>query len=86
MVHIKLATIKRQLQEKMNYPEEVDPWGEYLCLDEAFEALLFGFQQYLTRKHLGAISTVSEAKKRGWMTEKVADAFTEYCIPGWRIA
>ena len=27
MVHIKLLTIKRQLQEKMHYPEEVDPWG-----------------------------------------------------------
>ena len=75
MTHIKLTTIKRQLQSRMHYD---DP-------DEAMEVLLYGFGKWLERNKAGTRARITEAKKRGWMTEKQADMFTEYCIPGWRI-
>ena len=85
MQHIKLITIKRQLQAKMHYPLEPDTKGEYLTLDEAFDELLCAFSKWLVRNGQGAPNIVWISKQRGWMTEKLADAFTEYCIPGWRI-
>ena len=85
MVHIKLITIKRQLQAKMNYPTEPDPWGEYLSLDEAFDELLFAFGNWLERSEQGVRDNIYKAKKRGWMSSKQADLFTEYCIKGWRV-
>ena len=85
MVHIKLNTIKRQLQDKMHYPTEPDPEGEYLTLDEAFEELLRGFRLWLERNKKGSQIVVFESVKRGWMTEKLADEFTDYCKKGWRI-
>ena len=48
MVHIKLITIKRQLQARMNYPLTREEAGEeYMTLDEAFDTLLYGFQRYI---------------------------------------
>ena len=85
MVHIKLNTIKRQLQEMMHYPLEPDPEGEYLSLDEAFEELLRGFRLWLERNKKGSQIVVFESVKRGWMIEKLADQFTDYCKKGWRI-
>ena len=85
MVHIKLITIKRQLQAKMNYPTDVDPWGEYMCLDEAFDELLYGFTRWLERTGKGSSANISDARKKGWMTDRLADMFTEYCIKGWRV-
>ena len=86
MVHIKLITIKRQLQERMQYPlTKEDAGEEFLTLDEAFDELLRGFRLWLERNKLGSQITVFESIKRGWMTEKQTDAFTDYCIAGWRI-
>ena len=85
MAHIKLSTIKRQLQAKMHYPEEVDPKGEYLCLDEAFEELLDGFSKWLERNGQGTRQTVYRAKKNTYFSEKFADLFTEYIREGWRV-
>lgn len=85
MVHIKLITIKRQLQAKMNYPTEPDPWGEYMCLDEAFDELLLAFGNWLERNGQGVRDNIYKAKKRGWMTDRLADMFTDYCIKGWRV-
>ena len=86
MVHIKLITIKRQLQERMQYPlTKEDAGEEFLTLDEAFDELLRGFRLWLERNKLGSQITVFESIKRGWMTEKLADQFTNYCITGWRI-
>ena len=86
MVHIKLITIKRQLQARMNYPLTREEAGEeYMTLDEAFDTLLYGFQRYIDRQQLAARTTVSNALKRGYFSEKFADMFTDYCIKGWRI-
>ena len=86
MIHIKLATIKRQLQEKMHYPLTKEEAGEgYLTLDEAFDVLLYGFQAYLNRNKLGAASIVTAAKTNSYFTEKFADLFTDYCIKGWKV-
>ena len=85
MTHIKLSTIKRQLQQKMHYPLEPDPLGEYRTLDEAFDELLRGFRLYAQRKGLYTWEAVHTAIERGWMTEKMADMFTDYCIKGWRV-
>lgn len=85
MEHIKLITIKRQLQAKMNYPTEPDPWGEYMCLDEAFDELLTSFQRWLVLTHRGSPASITEAKSRGWMTDRLADMFTDYCIKGWKV-
>ena len=86
MVHIKLATIKRQLQDKMHYPLTKEEAGEgYLTLDEAFEELLRGFGKMLERNKLASRTAVHDAVKRGWMTEKLADQFTDYCIKGWKV-
>ena len=87
-VTIKLITIKRQLQQKMHYPmssEGQDPWDEYLTLDEAFEELLRGFRLYAQRKGLYSFASISAATERGYMTEQMADLFTDYCIKGWRV-
>jgi len=85
MVHIKLSTIKGQLQQKMHYPEQPDPNGEYLSLDEAFDELLRGFSKHLERTGEGTYSTVYNAQKIGYFTEKYADLFTDYCIKGWKV-
>ena len=87
-VTIKLITIKRQLQQKMHYPmssEGQDPWEEYLTLDEAFEELLRGFRLYAQRKGLYSFASISAAMERGYMTEQMADLFTDYCIKDWRV-
>ena len=86
MVHIKLITIKRQLQEKMHYPLTKEEAGEELMtLDEAFDALLYGFLKKELRTSDSASAVKLQVLKRGWMTEKQTDAFTNYCIAGWRI-
>ena len=86
MVHIKLTTIKAQLQARMNYPtKHLFEDDGYLTLDEAFEELLYGFQRYLIRRKLASRTAVYDAQKRGWMTEKLADWFTDYCINGWQV-
>ena len=86
MEHIKLSTIKRQLQERMHYPLTREEAGtEYLTLDEAFEELLRGFRLWLERNNKGSQIAVYHSVKRGWMTEKLADMFTDYCIKDWRI-
>ena len=85
MVHIKLSTIKHQLQQKMHYPEEVDPQGEYLCLDEAFDELLRGFGKWLMRNGKGGEAVVWKAKRDSFFSEKFADLFTDYCIKGWKV-
>ena len=86
MVHIKLATIKRQLQEKMHYPLTKEEAGEeYLTVDEAFDVLLYGFRLWLVRNNKASDQVVFDAIKRGWMTEKYADLFTDYCIKDWRV-
>ena len=85
-VHIKLTTIKRQLQDRMQYPtEHIFEDDDFLTLDEAFDVLLSGFASYLMRNKLGQASTVTRARKQGWMTEKMADLFTNYCINGWKV-
>ena len=87
-VTIKLITIKRQLQQKMHYPmssEGQDPWEEYLTLDEAFEELLRGFRLYVQRHELYSFVAVSNAIERGYMSEQMADLFTDYCIKDWRV-
>ena len=86
MVHIKLITIKRQLQARMNYPLTREEAGEeYMTLDEAFDELLYGFARWLERTKLGSMQAVYASIHRGWMTEKLADQFTNYCIKGWYI-
>ena len=85
MEHIKLTTIKRQLQQKMHYPLEPDPLGEYLCLDEAFDELLDGFSKWLERNGQGTRQTVYQAKRDSYFSEKFADLFTEYISKGWRV-
>ena len=85
MVHIKLITIKRQLQQKMHYPLEPDPLGEYRTLDEAFDELLYSFRLYANRNKLYSFTAVSDAIERQSMTEKMADVFTDYIIKGWRV-
>ena len=85
MVHIKLSTIKGQLQQKMHYPEQPDQNGEYMSLDEAFDELLRGFYKQLERNKQGSKQTIYQTIERGWMTEKMADMFTNYCINGWTI-
>ena len=85
MVHIKLSTIKMQLQARMHYPEQPDPKGELLCLDEAFDELLDGFSRWLERQKKGTYVTVYYARKYGYFSEKFADLFTDYCITGWRV-
>ena len=85
MVHIKLSTIKMQLQQKMHYPEQPDPNGEYMSLDEAFDELLFSFAKWLELTRRGSLCYIYETQRRGWMTEKMADLFTDYCITGWRV-
>ena len=84
-IKIKLITIKRQLQKKMHYPIIPDPLGEFLTLDEAFEELLRGFRLYAQRKGLYSFMAISSAMERGYMTEQMADLFTDYCIKGWRV-
>lgn len=86
MVHIKLNTIKGQLQARMHYPlKHLFEDDEYMTLDEAFDALLYGFMKhkYKTIELSGAMKLVT--LRRGWMTEKLADEFTDYCITGWKI-
>ena len=85
MVHIKLITIKHQLQEKMHYPLTPEQANGRPTLDEAFDTLLSGFSSWLVRHKWGSFATVSEAKKRGYLTEKYADLFTDYCIKGWKV-
>ena len=86
MVHIKLITIKRQLQAKMQYPLTKEEAGdEFLTLDEAFDELLSGFDKWLVRNKLGSKMIVFYARQNGWLTEKMADLFTDYCITGWRV-
>ena len=84
-IKIKLITIKRQLQQKMHYPIIPDPGGEYLTLDEAFEELLRGFRLYAQRKGLYSFMAISSAMERGYMSEQMADLFTDYCIKDWRV-
>ena len=84
-VTIKLITIKRQLQQKMHYPIIPDPSGEYLTLDEAFDELLRGFRLYVQRHELYSFVAVSNAIERGYMSEQMADLFTDYCIKDWRV-
>ena len=85
-VHVKLTTIKAQLQAHMHYPTEhifID--DDFLTLDEAFEELLSGFAAHMVRHNKGTYALISQVRKRGWMTEKLADAFADYCITGWKI-
>ena len=87
-IKIKLITIKRQLQQQMHYPmssEGQDPWEEYLTLDEAFEELLRGFRLYAQRNGLYSFMAISSAMERGYMSEQMADLFTDYCIKDWRV-
>ena len=84
-VTIKLITIKRQLQQKMHYPIIPDPLGAFLTLDEAFDELLRGFRLYAQRNRLYSFMAISSAMERGYMTEQMADLFTDYCIKGWRV-
>ena len=84
--HIKLITIKRQLQDLMNYPITREQAGDdLLTLDEAFDELLLGWMRYTHKNYDYASSLKWQILKRGWMTEKQADGFTDYCITGWRI-
>lgn len=85
MEHIRLTTIKAQLQQKMNYPTDPDPSGECMTLDEAYDELLEGFAEWLQRNGKGAKVYIYAVRKRGWMTAKQADQFTDYCIKGWRV-
>ena len=88
MERIKLITIKRQLQNKMHYPLEHARKGDGVpTLDEAFEILLFGWARKVKRQGSKTFDfyLTNTIVKRGWMSEKHADDFTEYCIPGWRI-
>ena len=85
MEHIKLSTIKRQLQAKMHYPEEPDPLGEYLCLDGAFEELLVSFRKWLILTGTGSGQVVYDAIKKSYFTEKYADLFTNYIIKDWKV-
>ena len=85
MVKIKLITIKRQLQEQMHYPLTAEEADGRPTLDEAFDALLFGFSRWLVRNGLGSRDLVYQCQDRGWMTEKYADLFTDYCIKDWRV-
>ena len=86
MVKIKLATIKRQLQEKMHYPlEHMHVDDGYLTLDEAFDILLYGFGKWLVLTGRGSKDLVYQCQERGWITEKYADLFTDYCLKGWRV-
>lgn len=85
-VHIKLSTIKRQLQQRIQYPLTREEAGDdRLTLDEAFEALLYGFGEWCRRRNIFSRFTVYNAVNRGWFTEQMADLFTDYCISGWRI-
>ena len=85
-VHIKLTTIKRQLQQRMQYPtEHFFSDDDFLTLDEAFDELLYGFSKWLVRNRRGSTIVVKQARKCGWFSEKFADLFTDYCIPGWRV-
>ena len=85
MTHIMLSTIKRQLQQLMHYPEEPDPLGEYLCLDEAFEELLVSFRKWLILTGTGSGQVVYNAIKNSYFTEKYADLFTNYIIKDWKV-
>ena len=85
MVHIELTTIKRQLQAQMHYPLTPEEADGRPTLDQAFDVLLSGFGAWLIRNKWGTHQSIHEAKTRGWMTEKMADLFTDYCIKGWRV-
>ena len=74
--HIKLITIKRQLQDLMHYP---------LTHEQAGDELLLGWMRYTHKNYDYASSLKWQILKRGWMTEKQADGFTDYCITGWRV-
>lgn len=86
MVHIKLTTIKAQLQDRMNYPTKhlLEDDG-FLTLDEAFEELLRGFLKRTCTSSSAASQQRATIIKRGWMSEKQAEEFTDYCIKGWKI-
>ena len=88
MEHIKLLTIKRQLQERMHYPLTREEAGEDLAtLDEVFDKALYGWAKAIVRQGSKYFETYLRdvILKRGWMSEKHADSFTDYIIPGWRI-
>lgn len=85
-VHIKLSTIKCQLQQRMHYPtEHIFSDDDFLTLDEAFDELLEGFYKHRAPNIQNAYSQLHKTRKQGWMTERVADEFTDYCITGWKI-
>ena len=85
-VHIKLITIKRQLQDLMHYPLTHEQAGDdFLTLDEAFDELIYGFNKWCERHAVYSRFSIYNAVNRGWFTEQMADYFTDYCIPGWRI-
>ena len=54
-------------------------------LGYSIEALLFGFDKWLVLTGKGSYNVVSLAKQNGWMSEKYADLFTDYCIKDWRV-
>ena len=85
-VHIKLSTIKRQLQQRMHYPtEHIFEDDDFLTLDEAFDVLPYGFGEWCIRHSVYSRFSIYNAINRGWFTEQMADYFTDYCISGWRI-
>ena len=70
----------------MHYPLTREQAGDdFLTLDEAFDELLYGFNKWVKRHSIGSYQAVYASITRGWMTERFADLFTDYCIPGWRI-
>ena len=83
MVHIKLSTIKRQLQAFQHYPLTRQQAGDdFLTLDEAFDELLLSWALYRHKEGNYAYALKYQINKRGWMTDKQADDFTDYCITG----
>ena len=46
--------------------------------DEAFKTLLTGFADYAMRQHLYSVVAVFKARKRGWMSVRMAHFFRQY--------
>lgn len=85
-VHIKLITIKRQLQAIRHYPlTRAEAGDDFLTLDEAFDELIYGFIKHCERKGLYSRFSIYNAIHRGWFSEQMADFFTDYCIKDWRV-
>ena len=64
MVHIKLTTIKQQLQAIMHYPEDPSEAQGCPTLDQAFDTLLFGFMMQELKLEQSAYAAKCTAQKR----------------------